>query len=138
MLSEVDKIYFCFPVTTTTAEHSFSLLCRIKSMSQNRLNNLFLLYVYKDKTDELSLNEIAKEFVSVNTRRLHCFSVFLYYTYLITLLVVAPLTQIIFLRLCNLIRGWPTTQDYNLQHSIYIITSFTCQASISPMVSSYT
>ena len=44
MLSEVDKNYFCFPVTTTTVEHSFSLLHRIKTflrsrMSQNRLNN---------------------------------------------------------------------------------------------------
>ena len=40
-------------------------------MSQNSLNNLFLLYIYKDKTGKLNINEIAKEFVSVNTRRLH-------------------------------------------------------------------
>ena len=54
MLSEIDKllkIYFTFPVTSATAERSFSSLRRIKTylcntMSHCRLNNLFLLYIH--------------------------------------------------------------------------------------------
>ena len=54
MLGEIHKvlkIYFTFPVTTATAEQSFSSLKRIKtflrnSMTQSRLNNLFMLYVH--------------------------------------------------------------------------------------------
>ena len=71
MLSEVFKLlklFFTFPVTTATAERSFSSLRRLKTflrsqMSDCRLNNLFLLYVHNSRTDELDLKEIAKEFV---------------------------------------------------------------------------
>ena len=42
-------------------------------MSPCRLNNLFLLYVHKQKTDKLDLNLIVKEFVSVNKRRINYF-----------------------------------------------------------------
>ena len=81
MLAEVDKmlkIYFTIPVTTATAERSFSTLRRLKTylrstMSQSRLNNLFILYVHTVKTDELDLKSIAREFVSVNHRRLNYF-----------------------------------------------------------------
>ena len=78
MLSEVDKllrIYFMFPVTSATAERAFSSLRRIKTflrstMTHCRLNNLFLLYVHTDVTDNLDLSCIAKEFVSVNSGRI--------------------------------------------------------------------
>lgn len=68
MLSEVFKLlklFFTFPVTTATAEMSFSSLRRLKTflrsqMSDCRLNNLFLLYVHNSRTDELDLKEIAK------------------------------------------------------------------------------
>ena len=81
MHCEVNKVillYFTFPVTTATAERSFSDLCRMKTflrstISPCRLNNLFLLYVHKQKTDKLDLNLIAKEFVSVNKRRINYF-----------------------------------------------------------------
>ena len=72
MLCEVNKLlqlYFTFPVTTATAERSFSSLRRIKTflrstMTECRLNNLFLLYVHKSTTDALDLSQIAKDFVS--------------------------------------------------------------------------
>ena len=75
MLSEIDRVkkfFFTFPVTSATAERSFSSLPRIKtylrnSMSHCRLNNLFLLYVHSSKTDTLDLETVAKEFVSMNT-----------------------------------------------------------------------
>ncbi len=54
MLNEVDKlvqVYLTYPVTSATAERSFSSLRRIKtflrsSMTAQRLNNLFILYVH--------------------------------------------------------------------------------------------
>ena len=84
MLQEVDKLlrlYLTFPVTTPTAECSFSSLRRIKTylrstMISYRLNNLFLLYVHQDITDSLDLCKIAREFVSVNTCRKHYFGKF--------------------------------------------------------------
>ena len=76
-LSEVDKVlraYLTFPVTSATAERAFSSLRRVKtflrsSMTSQRLNNLFLLYVHKQHTDNLDLVLVAKEFVSANSRR---------------------------------------------------------------------
>ena len=81
MLSEVDKLLkllFTFPVTTATTERSFSSLRRIKTylrsrMTDCRLNNLFLLYVHVSKTDALDLTSIAKQFISVNSRRINYF-----------------------------------------------------------------
>ena len=77
MFSEIDKIlqlYLTIPVTTCTAERSFSSLRRIKTylrstMSEERLNNILLLHVHKEETDTLDLTEIARLFVSANTRR---------------------------------------------------------------------
>jgi hypothetical protein len=74
MLQEVDKVlrlYLTYPVTSATAECSFSSLPRIKSylrsnMTECLLNNLFLLYVHQELADSLELTEIARTFVSVN------------------------------------------------------------------------
>ena len=84
MLGEVDKViqvYLTYPVTSATAERAFSSLRRIKtylrsSMTVQRLNNLFMLYVHKTLTDSLDLESVAKEFVSTNTRRMNYFGQF--------------------------------------------------------------
>ena len=76
MLGEVDKLiltYLTFPVTSASAERSFSSLQRIKiflrsSMIAQRLNTLFLMYVHKSITDSLDLEAVARDFASVNTR----------------------------------------------------------------------
>jgi len=82
MLSKVKKVlslYFIFTVTTATAERSFSSLRRIKTylcstMSACRLNNLMMLmHIHQEKTEKLDLAAIAKDFVSVNSRRLNYF-----------------------------------------------------------------
>ena len=60
-LSEVHKvlrIYYTIPVTTASAERSFSALKRIKtylrnSITQHRLNHCMLLHVHRQQTDEL-------------------------------------------------------------------------------------
>lgn len=81
MLCEVNKLlllYFTFPVTTATAERSFSTLRRVKSYLRNtisacRLNNLLLIHVHQDRTDDLDLLEIAKKFIHANSRRSNYF-----------------------------------------------------------------
>ena len=81
MLSEVDKIlkiFFTFPVTSATAERSFSSLRRLKTflrstMTDCRLNNLCLLYIHTSRTDTINLEKIAKDFIMVNPRRMNYF-----------------------------------------------------------------
>ena len=75
ILNEVNKlvhVYLTFPVTSATAERSFSSLQRIKtflrsSMTAQCLNNLFLPYVHKSLTASLNLERFAHDFASVNT-----------------------------------------------------------------------
>lgn len=84
MLSIVHKlvvIYLTYPVTSATAERSFSALRRVKTylrsrMTSQRLNNLFLLYVHQSRTDSLDLTSVAKDFASSNARRVNYFGRF--------------------------------------------------------------
>ena len=84
MFNQVNKllhIVLTIPVTTSTAERSFSTLRRLKTylrstMSQTRLNHLMLLHIHKDRTDELNICDIAKEFIEVNDRRVKLFGRF--------------------------------------------------------------
>ena len=84
LLSEVNKavrMYFTFPVTSATAERSFSSLRRIKTFLRNtmtpcRLNNLFMLYIHIARTDDLDLVTLARNFVSRNSCRLSYFGNF--------------------------------------------------------------
>lgn len=84
MLSEIDKllkILFTVPITSATAERGFSSLRRLKTflrstMTQCRLNNLFLLYVHTHLTDDVDLTSVAKQFVSANSRRINYFGHF--------------------------------------------------------------
>ena len=59
-----------------TAECTFSTLHRLKNylqstMTKERLNHVMLLHTHKDRTDNINLLEIAKEFVSYNDRRIN-------------------------------------------------------------------
>lgn len=77
LLTEVHKlikVYYTIPVTTASAERTFSALKRIKtylrnSMTQQRLNHCMLLHVHVTLTDQLDLTDIAKEFIRRNERR---------------------------------------------------------------------
>ena len=68
MLCEVNKVlllYFTFPVTTSTAERSFSSLRRIKTYLRNtmgacKLNNLLLMHVHQHRTDKLDFSYTCK------------------------------------------------------------------------------
>ena len=82
MLSEVVKllqIALTIPVTSAIAERTFSSMRRLKnylrsSMTQKLVNNLMLLHVHKDKTDEIDLHIIAEQFVDVNERKRNFFA----------------------------------------------------------------
>ena len=72
---------FTIPVTSATAEHTFSALRRLKtflrsSMLQSRLNNCMVLHVHKDKTDQIDLVRAAKEFIDKCERRKLFFGTF--------------------------------------------------------------
>ena len=78
--SEKVDLYSSFSVDDSNsaepAKRSCSSLCRLKTylrstMTNCRLNNLLLLYVHNDRTDKLDLCKIAKEFASLNERRVN-------------------------------------------------------------------
>ena len=85
MFDQINKllhILLTIPVTTATAERSFSTLRRLKTylrstMSQSRLNHLMILHIHKNRTDELNILDIAKEFIEVNDRRIKFFGRFI-------------------------------------------------------------
>ena len=68
------KIFMIIPITTATAERSFSSLRRLKTylrstMTQCRLNNILLLHCHKEMTDAIDLTAIAQDFIAANERR---------------------------------------------------------------------
>lgn len=68
------KIYLTMPITTATAERTFSALRRLKSylrnsMTQRRLNNCMVCHVHKDYLEDISLSRLANEFISRNETR---------------------------------------------------------------------
>ena len=77
LLSEVDKLvrlYLTIPVTTATAERSFSALRRVKiylrsTMTQEWLNHVLLLHSQTQRTDDIDLPMVAWEFIQPNERR---------------------------------------------------------------------
>ena len=75
------KIFMIIPITTATAERSFSALRRLKTylrstMTQSRLNNILLLHCHKEMTDAIDLTAIAKDFIAANEKRKTFFGVF--------------------------------------------------------------
>ena len=75
------RIYLTVPMSSATAERTFSALRRVKNylrttMTQKRLNNVMLLHAHKQRTDDLNLREIATEFIGRNSRRRNYFGSF--------------------------------------------------------------
>ncbi|CAF3101494.1 unnamed protein product, partial [Rotaria sp. Silwood2] len=77
MFHEYNKLlllYLTIPMTTATAERSFSALNRIKTyllctMTQRRLNHVIIPHIHKEKLDQLDLNKICSDFMSKNESR---------------------------------------------------------------------
>lgn len=75
------KLLLVMPATNATSERSFSALRRIKSylratMSQERLNSLLTLHIYKENALALSLSDIGNDFVSAKENRMTKFGKF--------------------------------------------------------------
>jgi hypothetical protein len=71
------------PATNAVSEHSFSALRRVKTylrstMTEKRLNNVMILHVHKDYTDELSLVEVANDFIQGSDHRKNYFGKFVH------------------------------------------------------------
>ena len=45
-------------------------------MSQQRLNNIMVLHIHKDKTDQFNIIDVANEFAGYNENRLRKFDTF--------------------------------------------------------------
>ena len=68
-IEQLVHLLLTIPSSSAEAERSFSKLRRLKSylrsrMKQNRLNNLSVLYVHKDKLDTLDVDEVVKAFIA--------------------------------------------------------------------------
>ncbi|KAF0296816.1 hypothetical protein FJT64_018062 [Amphibalanus amphitrite] len=68
------RIYLTVPVSTATAERTFSTLRRTKTylrttMGQVRLNSAMLCTTHRERVDQLDVGAIAQQFVAVNDRR---------------------------------------------------------------------
>ena len=74
LCTEILQLFLTVPVTASTSERTFSTLRRAKtflrsSMTQERLNHLFLLHWHKTKTDVINISEVAAAFVGANNNR---------------------------------------------------------------------
>lgn len=75
------KLYMTVPLASATAERTFSTMRRVKSwlrstMSSNTLNNSMFSTIHKQRMDEVSTLDVAKEFVAVNEQRMTYFGHF--------------------------------------------------------------
>ena len=84
LLTEVVKLTKLILVTLATnavSERSFSTLRRLKTylrttMNQDRLNHLMTLHIHKQQCDDLSLIEVANEFVGASSYQRTLFGTF--------------------------------------------------------------
>ena len=84
LMSEVfiiAKLIVVMPATNAVSERSFSTLRLIKSylrstMTEMRLNSAMILNIHKERTDDLSLIEVANEFVVNSDHRQSIFGKF--------------------------------------------------------------
>ena len=70
----VIKLYQLLPVTSASAERSFSALRRLKtylrnSMRQGRLNHCAVVHTHQDIADDLDLRRVAEDFIAARDRR---------------------------------------------------------------------
>ena len=75
------KLILVMPASNATSERSFSALRHVKTylrstMGQERLNNLMLLHIHKELTDDLDLKDVVTEFISGSEHRLSIFGKF--------------------------------------------------------------
>jgi len=72
------KLFFVVPVSSATAERSFSAMRRLKTylrstMSTERLNSVTTLHVHKNHLNCVDDSEVIKDFVACNDVRMDIF-----------------------------------------------------------------
>jgi hypothetical protein len=72
------RIYLTIPITSVSAERSFSALKRIKTylrntMRQTRLTSLALIHIEKELSNSLDFNKLIDKFASIINRRMYFF-----------------------------------------------------------------
>ena len=75
------KILLVMPATNAISQRSFSAMKRVRTYlrsttSDDRLNHLMVLHVYKDRTDSFKMVEVLNAFVEWNDSRHPIFGVF--------------------------------------------------------------
>ena len=73
-ISTLGKLLLVMPATNAVSERSFSTLKRVKTYlrsttGDSRLNHLMMLHVHKDRTDALTLVDVANDFVGEKENR---------------------------------------------------------------------
>ena len=84
LLSEIStlrKLLLVMSATNAVSERSFSALTRMKTYlrsttGDSRLNHLMMLHVHKDRTDALTLVDVANDFVGEKENRKQLFGKF--------------------------------------------------------------
>ena len=76
------KLIIAMPATNAVSEGSFSAMRRLytytrTNMTSNRLNNMMVLHVHKEKDDSLSLIDVANSFVEHSQHRFDIFREFI-------------------------------------------------------------
>ena len=79
--SKLIRLVLCMPVTTCTAERSFSALRRLKTylrstMSQERLNHTAVLNCYSEEVESLDFPALINEFIQRNPIRTSTFALY--------------------------------------------------------------
>ena len=74
------RLLLTIPISTSTAERSFSSLRRLKNylrstMTQKRLNHLAILNVHREESNSLDMDSIAKDFISRAEIRKYTFAI---------------------------------------------------------------
>lgn len=80
-ISTLGKLLLVMPATNAVSERSFSALKRVKTYlrsttGDSRLNHLMMLHVHKDRTDALTLVDMANDFVGEKENRSNCLANF--------------------------------------------------------------
>ena len=80
-ISTLGKLLLVMPATNAVSERSFSTLKWVKTYlrsttGDSRLNHLMMLHVHKDRTDALTLVDVANDFVGEKENRKQLFGKF--------------------------------------------------------------
>lgn len=84
LFSEVEmlvRLLMVVPASSAEAERSFSALRRLKTwlrstMGQSRLNHVALCHIHQERLDNLEKENICKQFVTANDRRMNVFGAY--------------------------------------------------------------